>query len=479
MDVQSSVGHRRGSDLEGVTTVVGTCQRLDSTVVVSSRITPADHCATVTGVVGRGDVAAESQDHRVLVVTDSDVKGTADLIAVDVQSSVGHRRGSDLEGIATVVGARQRLDSTVVSSGRIGPADHSTALTRIVGRGEITAETQNLRVLGVEYSHVEGRGHLIAVDILSFVEDFSGTHREGGSAVMAAGDIDEVAVVGNRRLIPCHDGRTIASVIVDGEITGQATDDRAFLVIDGHVEGSTGRVSVDIDRCEGHGFGSHLEVGSAHVRLGEGLDLAVVLSCRLGPADVRTTFSQIVRNSNVEAQTQDFRVFVVTDSDVEGAADLVAVDIESGVGHRRRSDLKEVSTVVSTSQRLDSTVVISSRIGPADHGTAVTGVVGGGDVTAQSKDFRILIVTDSDVEGTADLVAVDIESGVGHRRRSDSEEVTAVVGARQRLDSTIVLGGRLSPPDQGTTITRIVGRGEITTEAQNHRVLGIEHSHGE
>ena len=144
-------------------------------------------------------------------------------------------------------------------------------------RGNVTAEAQDLRVLCVDHGHREGLGHLVTVNVFRFVENLSGTHGEGRTAVVTAGDIDEITVVGDRRLVPGHDCSAITGVIVDGEITGQAADDRAFLVIDGHVEGSTGRVAVDIDGREGHGFGSHFEVGSADMRLGEGLDFAVVL----------------------------------------------------------------------------------------------------------------------------------------------------------------------------------------------------------
>jgi len=376
VDILCRVGHGCGSDLEEVATVVTARQRLNVTVVDGTRLGPGDHGTTVTGVVRRSDVAAETQNDRVFVVTDGDVEGAAELIAVDIDSRVGHGRGSNLEEVTTVVTAGQGLDSAVVLGGRLRPADHGATGTGIVGRGNVTAEAQNLRVLCVDHGHREGLGHLITVNVFRFVENLSGTHREGRTAVVTAGDIDEITVVSDRRLVPGHDCSAITGVVVDGEITGQATDDRAFLIIDGHVEGSTDRVAVDIDGREGHGFGSHFEVGSADMRLGEGLDFAVVLSGRLSPADIGTTLSQIIRDGDIEAEAQNLRVLVVAHRNIEGAADHVAVDIHGGVGHGRGSDFEEVATVVTAGQRLNVTVVDGSRLGPADNGTTGTGVIG-------------------------------------------------------------------------------------------------------
>ena len=114
---------------------------------------------------------------------------------MDIQGGVGHRRGSDLEEVATVVGAGQGLNGTVVLSSRLRPGDQGTTGTRIVGRGQITAESQNHRVLGVEDRHAEGLGGLVAMDIQSRVGNGRGSHGEGVTAGVGAGEGLDVTVV--------------------------------------------------------------------------------------------------------------------------------------------------------------------------------------------------------------------------------------------------------------------------------------------
>ena len=74
---------------------------------------------------------------------------------------------------------------------------------------------------------------------------------------------------------------------------------------------------------------------------------------------------------------------------------------------------------------------------------------------------------------------MDVRGRVGHRRGAHREGVTAAVVRSERVDGTVVGGGRGRPGHNSTAVTGIIGSRQVTGVATDDRGLVVGHRDGE
>ena len=124
-------------------------------------------------------------------------------------------------------------------------------------------------------------------------------------------------------------------------------------------------------------------------------------------------------------------------------------------------------------------VVGRSWIGPRHDRTAITGVVVTDNVTGNTGENRILIVSDGDIESLGVSVAGGIGGGQSHGRSSNREEIAAVVAALKIGNFAVVEGIGSVPHDDGTAGTGIIGLGDIRRHVNDLRIFLIFNGHDE
>ena len=470
------VGHLSGAHREESAILMARDKFDHFTVIPCHRLSPADQCATVTFVIGRGDVGGHVVDLRGVHVVNGHLERLIGYVTVDIGHRVNDGRDSHRELVTRGMGGFDAFHSTVVCGTRLRPGEVCATKTQQVVGGKINGQTGKLRRLTVDHGHSEGLKGDVAVNILSRVDHFRGS--DGVNSRDIVGDEGRnSAVVGSLWLFPLDESVTATLISLDDDISGHSGDQGRGVVDNGDGESGLYKVGVSVihgQADEGRSNGedvSRLEAG------GQRRCTAVVGKSRLFPNVGSTTEILIIVEDHICRNIGDGRQFVIQNGQLEGGLRNVSGCVGDGVGHQGDTH-RECGTGLII--HLDGdivTVVGEGRCRPADCCGTEPGVTVHKDGSGQSVDRRKIVVRNSDVEGMGRLVAIHIGCGVGHRGRSHRERIGGGMVAGKISDSTVVCGARLIPAHHSLTRAGIVRDRDVRGAVGNGRQLIIGDGH--
>ena len=155
----------------------------------------------------------------------------------------------------------------------------------------------------------------------------------------------------------------------------------------------------------------------------------------------------------------------------EAARRVVPVDVYCRIGYWRYS-YGEDAGGVRTRETRNTTVVRRSRLRPAYISSTRTERVVYLDVLRTTRDDRILIVRNRDVEHAVTAVAARVTESECNRCRAYRKEVATAVAVCYTWGNTVVSSRRHIPGRNSAAITRVVRANDVLwAEGDNRRLI--------
>ena len=273
---------------------------------------------------------------------------------------------------------------------------------------------------------------------------------------MGCGKGNHFAVVRRYRNRPAVNGRAKACVCRDGSVCRHTTDLGSFIVIDGDIESPGRNLTHSVYDQIGHFCGAFREESTRLVRAIEVDQFTVVPWSRNIPCHVGTTLSEIVEDRNILRQSKQDGHFCIDHRDAEVGVGLIPGVVDQGVLHHCRSDGEGISGVGGTGEDADSAVVGDSRELPVDDSGALGRVIVENKVCRNVADQRRFCIQNGNRELMKVHISVVIRCGNRHFCITQREDVSRLMAADDRTDSTIVLYGGRSPRNLGVALTGVI-----------------------